>query len=193
MRFQTRRVLAALSLAALACVFVLGGCPDGLMLDPGQHVDGIKIRGGDPFVGQTLEALQILRDNAPDAYSKVQTYIAVIEESEHSGMAAYLVQPTFEVNDRTAFYSPTWYAGAIAHDATHSQLYHEYAADQGLPVPEDAWTGPAKELVCLKYQLDVAGRIGAPQYEIDWIASQDGTHPDVDGDIDWNDYNLQDW
>lgn len=110
-------------------------------------------------------------------------------------MWAYLVPPKYVVADDTAFPSVTWYASTIAHDATHSELYHEYKTKYSSVVPYDIWSGVSAERFCNAYQLDVLKRIGAPQYEIDYLSSLDGTHCDIDhdGDCDWNDYDNRGW
>jgi hypothetical protein len=156
----------------------------------------IKIIGSEAFLGQTRAALALLEANDKAAFDKVQTYVGIIEQGEHSGMWAWEVPPRYEVGDPTAFYSVTWYASTIAHDATHSELYHQYAAAHpGEYVPDDVYGGVEIERFCNGYQLEVLKRIGAPQAEIDHMAAQDGTHCDVDddGDCDWDDYQNRDW
>lgn len=157
--------------------------------------DEVLIIGNADFIEQTQKALAVLQNNAPDAFEKVQKYIGIIEQGLHSGMWAYEDPPRFEVNDVTAFYSITWYAGAIAHDATHSELYHEYQGRYGTPVPYDIWAGVDAENDTIIYQSHVLELINAPQYEIDSINSLDGTHCDVDddGDCDWDDYYGRNW
>ncbi|MBA3010669.1 MAG: hypothetical protein KKF12_22800 [Proteobacteria bacterium] len=123
------------------------------------------------------------------------SYISIIEQGSQSGMWAYEDPPRYEVNDSTAFYSVTWYAGTIAHDATHSQLYHEYKASYGIEPPDTIWTGPNAELFCIEYQTIVAQKISSPKNEIEYLDSLDGTHCDIDndGDCDWIDYEGRDW
>jgi hypothetical protein len=157
---------------------------------------GIKIKGNSEFTAQTRAALTLLEQKAPDAFGKIQTYVGIIEQGEHSGMWAWEQPPRYEVGDATAFFSVSWYASTIAHDATHSELYTQYqAAHPGESVPEDAYGGVEIERFCIGYQLDVAKRIGAPQSEIDYLSTLDGTHCDLDndGDCDWDDYQNRDW
>jgi hypothetical protein len=156
----------------------------------------IKIKGNSKFVAQTRAALALLEQKAPDAFVKIQTYIGIIEKGQHSGMWAWEQTPRYEVGDTTAFFSVTWYASTIAHDATHSELYAQYqAAHPNETVPEDAYGGVPIERFCIGYQLDVARRIGAPQSEIDYLSTLDGTHCDLDndGDCDWEDYQNRNW
>jgi hypothetical protein len=154
----------------------------------------IKIAGNPEFVTQTRDALAILEQKDPEAFKKIQTYIGIIEQGEHSGMWAWEVPPRYEVGDTTAFFSVTWYASTIAHDATHSELYAQYQiAHPGEPVPAEVFSGVEIERFCIGYQLEVSKRIGAPQSEIDYLSTLDGTHCDVDrdGDCDWEDSKPQ--
>jgi hypothetical protein len=155
----------------------------------------VTLIGNAAFVEQTQAALLLLQTKAPDAYNKVEAYVGIIEQSEHSGMWAAEDPPRYTVGDATAFYSVTWYASTIAHDATHSELYHQYLASYGAPVPDDVWTGVEVERFCNAYQLDVLKRIGGTSAEIEYLAGLDGTHCDIDndGDCDWDDYSGRDW
>ena len=156
----------------------------------------IKIKGSTDFVAQTRAALTLLEQKALDGFMKAQTYVGIIEQGQHSGMWAWEQPPRYEVGDTTAFFSVSWYASTIAHDATHSELYAEYqAAHPGEPVPEDAYSSVEIERFCIGYQLKVSKQIGAPQSEIDYLSTLDGTHCDVDhdGDCDWQDYQNRNW
>jgi len=163
---------------------------------PPSSYGGIEIRGNAEFVTQTIEALTLLEQKAPVAFIKIQTYVGIIEQGQHSGMWAWEQPPRYEVGDTTAFFSVSWYASTIAHDATHSELYTQYqAAHPGEAVPEDAYGGVEIERFCIGYQLEVAKQIGAPQGEIDYLSTLDGTHCDLDndGDCDWEDYQNRNW
>lgn len=177
----------------------LNGAPQIAQFTPTSDATiygGIKIKGGAEFIAQTRAALTLLEQKDPSAFRKIQTYIGIIEQGKHSGIWAWEQPPRYEVGDATAFYSVSWYASTIAHDATHSELYAQYqAAHPGEPVPEDAYGGVEIERFCIGYQLEVAKRIGAPQSEIDYLSTLDGTHCDIDhdGDCDWEDYQNRDW
>ena len=163
--------------------------------DP-SYYGGIKIKGNTDFIAQTRAALTLLEEKDPEAFNKIQTYVGIIEQGEHSGMWAWEVPPRYEVGDATAFFSVTWYASTIAHDATHSELYAQYQiAHPGELVPDDAYGGVEIERFCIGYQLEVAKRIGAPQGEMDYLSTLDGTHCDLDndGDCDWQDYQNRNW
>jgi hypothetical protein len=163
--------------------------------DPSNY-GGIEINGNSEFVTQTRAALTLLEQKAPGAFKKIQTYIGIIEQGEHSGMWAWENPPLYEVGDATAFFSVTWYASTIAHDATHSELFAQYqAAHPNQPVPENAYGGVEIERFCIGYQLEVSKLIEAPQSEIDYLSTLDGTHCDIDhdGDCDWDDYRNRNW
>ena len=136
-------------------------------------VDNIKIVGSHKFITQTEAALELLKNLAPLAFEKTQKYIGIIEQGEYSHMWANEIPPRYEVDDMTSFYSIKWHAGAIAHEATHSELYHEYQAKHGLPVPADIWSSADAENFCIQYQINVMKKINAPQFDIDYLAESD--------------------
>jgi len=146
----------------------------------------IEIIGDQEFIRQVEAALTLLKDKDPEAFSMVEKYIGRIEQGDHSGMWAYKDPPTFELTDRTAFYSVTWCASVIAHDSYHSKLYHDYRSTHSGSVPDDVWRGVEAERQCIAYQLNVAIKIGAPQREIDYLKSLDGTHGNTP-------YKERDW
>lgn len=154
-----------------------------------------RIEGDEHFVAQVTSALDLLAERAPDALGVVEGYIGRIRQGLHSGMRAFEDPPTLELADPSTFYSITWCAGSIVHDALHSRLYHEWLAAHGAPVPAAEWTGTAIELACNRVQLAALECIGAPAHELTYLAGQDGTHWDVNGDgaYDERDLRLRDW
>src|SRR5262249_52263379 len=83
---------------------------------------GLEIQGTATFEQQVVTALTLLKTKSPGAYHLVTTHIGLIKQAPHTGMAAYATPPTLELNGRTAFYSVTWCAASIAHDACHAKL-----------------------------------------------------------------------
>jgi hypothetical protein len=150
----------------------------------------IAIVGSARFTDQITMALALLKSKAPEAYAIVTDYVRRIEQGEHSGMWAYRTPPTYEINDRTAFYSVTWCAATIAHDSFHSKLYHDYKRIHGEPVPDAVWTGTAAEKRCMKHQLRVMALIGAPKNETEYAKSQAGGHY-VDDKETWSSYKTR--
>lgn len=181
----------ALLVFSAACGWIL----QPVVTDPTTH-GRITIRGSSKFIEQTHSALALLEQNDSEAYTRIQTYIGIIEQGKHSGMWAWESPPRYEVGDATAFFSVTWYASTIAHDATHSKLYAQYQlAHPGEPVPDGAFGGVPVERFCNAYQLEVLQHIHAPQSEIDYMGTLDGDHCDLDhdGDCDLQDYQHRDW
>lgn len=158
-------------------------------------VEGIEIYGSMNFVRRVADALELLRDNSPKSFAVIQQYMGRIQENSRSGMRAYADPPTFDFSMTSAGYSLTWCAGAIAHDAYHSKLYHDYRRVHGEPVPDDAWWGQAREMECNQFQLHVLYEIGAPDAETKYLSTLDGSHFDIDGDgrSTWIDHWLQSW
>ena len=124
-------------------------------------------------------ALLLVQAKAPEAYQIITNDITIIDESEHSGMEASLLRPTFDLNDRSAFFSLTWCAGVIAHDSFHSKLYHDYQKSHGGKVPDEIWIGHEAERRCLRHQVQVLKEIGAPESEITYCAGLSPAYADV--------------
>jgi hypothetical protein len=154
-----------------------------------------EIVGSAEFVERVTQSLDLLESKAADAYAIVIRYVGRIEQGEHSGMWAYRTPPTYEMTDRTAFYSLTWCAGTIAHDSYHSKLYHDHRARNPGSVPGSVWSGEEAELKCIRHQIEVMELIGAPKHEIEHCRQADGKHADIDkdGKYDWEDFKKRDW
>ena len=156
---------------------------------------GVTVYGSESFIKQVEGSLNLLRERSPEAFKLTQRYAPRIEQNSRSGMRAYDNPPTFNLSEKMASYSTTWCGGAIAHDTYHSKLYHEYLDAHDGPVPDEAWSGQAKELECNRYQASVLRDIGAPEFEITYVNQLDGSHFDLNGDgkQTWIDYWLRDW
>jgi len=131
----------------------------------------IQIKGTDACQTDTLAALKLLSTSAPTHYATVTKYIGIIEcVTQGSGIYAYEVPPRYVVGDATRTAGTVWYAGTIAHDAGHSKLYHDYLASHPKQeVPDDVWTGQSAEATCLQAQYDALSKIGASQYQLDYV------------------------
>eukprot|EP00658_Telonema_sp_P-2_P068843 TRINITY_DN57833_c0_g1_i2.p1 TRINITY_DN57833_c0_g1~~TRINITY_DN57833_c0_g1_i2.p1 ORF type:complete len:264 (+),score=45.85 TRINITY_DN57833_c0_g1_i2:1-792(+) len=142
-------------------------------------LEGTLIAGPDWFIDKTKAALGILLERVPAAMERIDHYVKVIELGEHSGMWAYEPRPRYEVAEATARTSLTWYASTIAHDATHSMLYHINAPRfQGVNSEElsACWVGVRAEKECNLFQLHVLEALHAPCHEIEYMRAQDGRH-----------------
>lgn len=160
-----------------------------------SSIEGIQVRGSEEFTTQVGKALALLREKSPEDLAVVQRYVGRIQEQSRSGMRAYDDPPTFDLSMTTASYSVSWCAGSIVHDAFHSKLYNDYRAAHGEPVPDGEWTGQAAEMKCIVVQMSSLKSIGAPEYEIEYVSTLDGSHFDLDGDgqATHNDYLKTDW
>jgi hypothetical protein len=154
-----------------------------------------RVVGSDRFVKQVESALRLIKTRSPETHRLVQHNVAIISQCKRSGMWAYKNPPVYEMADATTFYSVTWCAATIAHDALHSKLYHDYLAAHGKPVPSDVWTGREAEIKCISFQLEVLRKIEASQHEVDYCAKLNGEHYDADrdGKYEWEDYFKRDW
>ncbi len=158
-------------------------------------LNDIDVVGNETFIVQVKKAQELMKNKAPEEFEIIKNYVGLIRQAEHSGMLAYSQPPTYELNDRTAFYSITWCAGTIAHDAYHSKLYNDYKRSIGGAVPDDVWMGQDAEKKCMGFQVEVMKKIGSPEHEIRYLNSLDGTYYDVnkDGRYDEDDYKKRDW
>ena len=165
-----------------------------LLLPLASLAGEMQIKGDDKFQAQIAAALALLEKQAPAQHQFVYHYIGKIEQAPRSGMRAYDNIPTLQLNDRTTFYSLTWAAGSIAHDACHSRLYLEYKK-RNAKVPDHIWIGKDAENTCLAYQLSVLKEIGAPVAEIEYFKtiSPDYYDPNKNGKFNWDDYRKRNW
>lgn len=145
------------------------GAKRGAGAKPAVAFDNFEIRGGASFEVKTKEALILLRGST--TFATISPYIAVIEESARSGMAAWKKNPVFQVGSTTWNRGAAWYAGAIAHDGCHSLLYHKAGNAGKEKVPPEAWTGKKAEQDCLLLQAEVLIEIKADKYFVDYVKS----------------------
>jgi hypothetical protein len=164
---------------------VLGAFCCALAADP-------EIVGSLRFTNQVHQALVLLRTKDTNAYVIVTNYVGRIQEGARSGMWAYKTPPTYEMSAVTAYYSVTWCAATIAHDAFHSKLYHDHRMVHGGAVPDAVWTGMGAEKQCMKHQLSVMEHIGSSQWEIDYAKKQADAQYTKDKET-WQDYQKRKW
>jgi hypothetical protein len=87
---------------------------------------GIVITGTPAFTTQVQSCLNLLAAQTPDDLTFIQQYMGAIKQHSKSGMLVWADPPRYEMSSKTAFYSLTWCANTIAHDAIHSRLYQKY-------------------------------------------------------------------
>lgn len=118
-----------------------------------------------------MEALRLL--SSLSCFEIVREHIALIKQGARSGMRAWAKRPTFAVGRPTWKHSILWYAGAIAHDAYHSKLYHEATSANGGRQPDaDTWTGTDAEKKCLIFQRQVLIDLNADRKTIAYLEEQ---------------------
>ncbi len=155
----------------------------------------IRIDGDERFVLQVRACLDLLSRKAKLEYRLVRKYVGVISQGNRSGMFAWEDPPRFQMSDKTAFYSLTWCAGSIVHDAYHSFLYQKYLPDDGSRTVGHKWSGFTSEKQAIQRQLRVLKKLDAAMHEINHLKTQDGTHGDLNGDgkLTIDDFNKRDW
>jgi hypothetical protein len=157
--------------------------------------DGIDIYGDAKFVHMIDISLQNLQERSPIEYSVIRPFVGRIEQASRSGASPWNDPPTIYMSAKSAFHSQTWCSGSIAHEGYHLLLYQQHLNQDGTPVPDSVWRGQQAELKCITFQLAVAKNVGAPLSDLEYLASLDGTHYDLDGDgkETWSDYWARDW
>jgi hypothetical protein len=160
-----------------------------------EVVDGIEIRGHSEFLLRTKESLELLKPTPQ--FDIIRAHIEMIQPGRRSGMKAWARKPIFVVGKRTWQHSAQWYAGAIAHDAYHSKLYHEAKQALGDKEPAaDTWTGVEAEKHCLAFQRQVLLRLGADPSTIAYLEECE-KHPAYQGRNrgwrSWLDYIRRWW
>jgi len=131
----------------------------------------IKITGVGDCAAKTKRALDLLKNKAKSHYDTIVKYVGIIECTEsQSGMHAWENPPRYQVGKATVDAGTIWYAGTIAHDACHSQQYHDYLLENSSTnVPAEVYTGRNAEAQCLDVQYDALRKIGATQETLDYI------------------------
>ena len=166
-----------------------------LLLTCSPVLQAVEVTGTPGFIKQVEGCLSLLSAKAGDEYEFINDHIGIISQNDRSGMRAWEKPPRYQMSDKTAFYSLTWCAGTIAHDAYHSYLYRKHSPADGARPDYEKWAGFAAERQCIDFQISVMNKIGASDHEIDYLKSLDGTHGDVNGDgkLDEKDYQQRNW
>ncbi len=157
--------------------------------------DSIEINGTKRFVEQVSRCLDLIAKNDNKNYQFINQYIGEIKQHHTSGIDVEAKPPRFEMSSKTAFYSLTWCASSIAHDAYHSYLYQKHRAKHGAKAIPQLWTGYKAESKSIHFQRRVAQKIGAPKTELNYLLNLKGSHSDLNGDgrFSHDDYEKRDW
>jgi hypothetical protein len=116
----------------------------------------VTVRGNAEFIDSTIKALELLKEQVPDAYELVLKHIGDIVSGKPSGVFPDMLRlgPTFVIMGPSySEGSPIEYAGALAHEAYHCELYRK--AERNNPsssVQPNAYSGEDAEKFCLQYQ-----------------------------------------
>lgn len=137
-----------------------------------RKYDGVMIRGDEAFIQATIGALELLKARTPDVYALLKKHLALIVAREPSGVfvigLAHFPTTMVDIGPAYSTASPVEYAGALAHETYHCELYRR--AEQSAPsrrVPKDAYLGRDAESQCLTYQCDALRRLGLDEARID--------------------------
>jgi hypothetical protein len=158
-------------------------------------VYGVEVHGNAVFQRQTRDALDLLFPLAQ--FQIIRANLAIIRQARRSGMKARAKSPTFLVGKPTWSHSPAWYAGAIAHDAYHGELYSTARQHSAGKEPSaDCWTGIEAEKKCLAFQRQVLLAIDADESIIRYIerCARNPTYQGRNkGWLGWMDYLKRRW
>ncbi|TMA61433.1 MAG: hypothetical protein E6J73_11960 [Deltaproteobacteria bacterium] len=133
-----------------------------------DFVYGIEVRGNAEFRLRTQQALALLFPL--EQFQIIRANLSIIRQGRRSGMKAWAAKPTFLVGKPTWSHSPAWYAGAIAHDAYHSELYSSAKQRGADKEPQaDCWTGTEAEKKCLAFQHQVLLALSADATIVNYV------------------------
>jgi hypothetical protein len=136
-----------------------------------RHVYGnITIYGNEDFINLTIKALELLREIIPDTYQLVGKHIGDIVSGTPSGVFTSMrwLGPTFvTISPSCSNGSTREYAGVLAHEAYHCELYsNAERGGLGSHVERSVYSGENAERLCLQYQCDVLRKLGMSEVEV---------------------------
>ena len=173
------------------------------VIPPGTEVmpAAVNIKGDKKFKSAVTDALGVLYNVDQQTYKFVRDNISEIRNGNNSGFYKDNGQRVAEVSNANAFYTSTWLAGILAHQAYHSwydsRVQMKKKKKKGpLPSPGKAVqplsaakempalmislmndvttqeTAFAGEERCAKFQLQVLKLVGAKHAEINFVANR---------------------
>lgn len=129
----------------------------------------ISLIGDSYCVSRTNESLDLLKNKAPTHYDTVVKYIGTVEcVQSGTGIYVYENPPRALIGKTILDAGVIWHAGGLAHEACHSKLYSDYKLNNP-DVPIDVYSGRNAEAQCLDIQYDALSKIGASQWDLDYI------------------------
>jgi hypothetical protein len=130
----------------------------------------VTVRGNEEFISATIKALELLKEKTPEAHELVQKHIGDIVSGKPSGVFPDILWlgPTFVIMGPAYSEGSTIeYAGAIAHEAYHCELYTQGENDNpSNAVPPNTYSGEHAERLCLQYQCAVLRKLGLDEENI---------------------------
>jgi len=128
----------------------------------------IEIIGDQYCKDKVNEALAFMKDNSPKFYTKVITYIGVIEctDKKKSSQLSEEIPRTL-LADMKFFRTVTQLAGTLIHEAHHSELYTQYRVTNKVnEVPFEIYSGRKAEEECVDETIKFLKEVNAPADEI---------------------------
>ena len=128
----------------------------------------IEIKGDQYCKDKVNEALDFMKDNSPKFYTKVITYIGVIECTDKNKSSYISIDtPTVTLADMKFFVTVTQLAGTLVHEAHHSELYNQYKIKNKVnEVPTEIHSGRKAEEQCVNETIKFLKEVNAPTNEI---------------------------
>ena len=147
--------------------------------------DGIRLRITDPDMMRGVkDALEIMREKAPQHYEFMKHYIKEINQAPVSGM--HVESGVFDLGKAPAE-RPVWIASIIYHDSIHG---YQYQSNQ-------PYSGAEAEAFANQKQLEFLEQVRANPSYLDHMKRiiAEGDHSDLnkDGVYDMKDYNMRTW
>ena len=138
------------------------------LIDPVVEEYSIKITGSTIFKYRVNQALRLLKEYDKENFLIVLKNLNEIREHNESTMTFIKVGTRvtfFRLADTELLY---WCASGLVHEASHIVYFKTF--------PMLQYWGTAAELFCIGKQHESLIRMGAPDYLIQYVAAQDGTH-----------------
>jgi hypothetical protein len=152
------------------------------------------------FVNKIKEAVLLLKNNCPDDFKMMQTFIGRIRATQISGANYNEEVMTIDIARGTFDSTLPWLTSVLAHETHHIKKYKDsgkkYGGSFEMTDKKAALQAMIdEELECNRVQIEVLKKVGGTKEEIEYLAAQKGDHFDIDkdGDYDWDDYYRRSW
>ena len=90
---------------------------------------GVHIVGDDAFRLQIARAIMLLKLSDPDGFMTVTSNIGSVKHDVKSGVWYAMNPPVLSLSSTSAFYSMTWCASLIVHEAHHVVMERSHSLD----------------------------------------------------------------